>query len=102
MVAHAIWDAILLVIAFFLPPLAAFLKEGCGHEFWISLLLTIIGWLPGVIYTWYIILAKHNGRYYIPPPGDGNQPAAPVQPAAPHPAPIPPSPASMEANQYRF
>jgi len=60
----AIWDTILIIIAFFLPPLAAFFKVGIRHEFWISLLLTILGWIPGVIYTWWIILSRHHRAHY--------------------------------------
>jgi uncharacterized membrane protein YqaE (UPF0057 family) len=59
------WDIILLIIACFLPPLAAFFKVGLHNEFWISLLLTILGWIPGMLYTWYIILTR-NRHYYIP------------------------------------
>ncbi|EPR73390.1 hypothetical protein ADIWIN_1420 [Winogradskyella psychrotolerans RS-3] len=37
-----------------MPPLAVFLKHGLGIEFLISLLLTLVGWLPGVIYAFYV------------------------------------------------
>ncbi len=37
-----------------MPPLAVFLKHGLGSEFLISLLLTLVGWLPGVIYAFYV------------------------------------------------
>jgi uncharacterized membrane protein YqaE (UPF0057 family) len=60
----ALWDLILIIIAFFIPPLAAFFKKGLHHEFWISLLLTILGWLPGVLYTWWIILSRHHRNYH--------------------------------------
>ena len=42
-------DILLYVIGFFLPPLAVFLKTGCGADFLINILLTILAWLPGVI-----------------------------------------------------
>ena len=50
-------DTILLVIlAIFIPPLAMFLYEGSiTNRFWISLLLTLLGGLPGIIYTIFII-----------------------------------------------
>lgn len=68
MASNTAQDAFLLFVGFFVPPVAAFLKSGCNHEFWISLLLTIIGWLPGVAYTWYIILRPSTrGRYHVPP-----------------------------------
>ena len=41
-------DVGLFICAILLPPLAVFLQHGCfDKEFIISLLLTIIGWLPG-------------------------------------------------------
>jgi uncharacterized membrane protein YqaE (UPF0057 family) len=30
------------------------LMSGCAADFWINILLTILGWLPGVIHAWYI------------------------------------------------
>ncbi|TVU17925.1 hypothetical protein EJB05_33987, partial [Eragrostis curvula] len=44
-----------ILIAIILPPLGVFLKFGCGHEFWICLLLTFLGYLPGIIYAVYAI-----------------------------------------------
>jgi uncharacterized membrane protein YqaE (UPF0057 family) len=50
-------DVILLVIlAIILPPLAVGLHRGIGTEFWISLLLTILFWIPGVIYAILVVL----------------------------------------------
>lgn len=51
-------DTLLLVIlAILLPPLAVYLLKGIGTEFWISVLLTLLFWLPGIIYALYLILA---------------------------------------------
>ncbi|KAK1277947.1 Hydrophobic protein LTI6B [Acorus gramineus] len=46
-----------IIIAIILPPLGVFLKFGCHvqAEFWICLLLTILGYLPGIIYAIYAI-----------------------------------------------
>ncbi|KAG2624502.1 hypothetical protein PVAP13_3KG138500 [Panicum virgatum] len=44
-----------ILIAILLPPLGVFLKHGCGHEFWICLLLTFLGYIPGIIYAVYAI-----------------------------------------------
>ncbi|CAK7340418.1 unnamed protein product [Dovyalis caffra] len=49
-----------ILLAIILPPLGVFLKFGCGvsnlsAEFWICLLLTILGYLPGIIYAVYVI-----------------------------------------------
>ncbi|XP_039154974.1 hydrophobic protein LTI6A [Eucalyptus grandis] len=47
-----------ILVAILLPPLGVFLKYGCKIEFWICLLLTILGYLPGIIYAIWII-TKH-------------------------------------------
>lgn len=47
---------ILVILAIIIPPLAVFLARGIGTEFWISLILTILGWLPGVIYSLLVVL----------------------------------------------
>lgn len=53
--------ALLLILAVLLPPLSVFLKEGrINSRFWISLLLTLLFWLPGVIYTILVILAPNQ------------------------------------------
>ncbi|KAF8662450.1 hypothetical protein HU200_005399 [Digitaria exilis] len=44
-----------ILVAIVVPPLGVFLKHGCGHEFWICLLLTFLGYIPGIIYTVYAI-----------------------------------------------
>jgi uncharacterized membrane protein YqaE (UPF0057 family) len=46
---------VLAVLCVLLPPLAVFLHLGIGTEFWISLILTLIFWIPGVIYAFVVI-----------------------------------------------
>ena len=54
-------DTVLLVIlAILLPPLAVYLHEGeVNTRFWISLVLTLLFWLPGVIYALIIVLGDN-------------------------------------------
>jgi uncharacterized membrane protein YqaE (UPF0057 family) len=48
---------LLVILAILLPPLAVYLHQGeINNKFWISLLLTLIFWLPGVIYALFVIL----------------------------------------------
>lgn len=48
---------LLVIIAILLPPLAMAIYEGgLTNRFWISLLLTLLFYLPGLIYTLIIIL----------------------------------------------
>jgi uncharacterized membrane protein YqaE (UPF0057 family) len=50
-------DIVLLaILAILLPPLAVYLKEGeINTKFWISLILTLIFWIPGVIYALLVV-----------------------------------------------
>ncbi|PZW39710.1 uncharacterized membrane protein YqaE (UPF0057 family) [Mesonia algae] len=43
-----------IILNILLPPLAVFLKHGLGTTFLISVLLTVVGWLPGVIHAFYV------------------------------------------------
>lgn len=48
---------LLVILAILLPPLAVYLHEGAiNNRFWISLLLTLLFWLPGIIYALIVIL----------------------------------------------
>ena len=51
-------NVILTIIAIFLPPLAAALRVGLSKHFWINVVLTIIGWLPGVIHALWLIYGR--------------------------------------------
>lgn len=47
---------LLTLIALILPPLAVFLHQGeINSKFWISLLLTLLIWVPGVVYALLVI-----------------------------------------------
>ncbi len=43
------------ILAIFIPPLAVGLNNGVGKEFWIDLVLTILCWLPGIIYAFIVL-----------------------------------------------
>lgn len=40
-----------IIIAIILPPLAVALSSGIGKDFFINVLLTLLGWIPGVIHA---------------------------------------------------
>ena len=44
-----------VLLAIFLPPVAAFLKAGLGAQFWINVLLTLLGVLPGMIHALWLV-----------------------------------------------
>jgi len=51
-------DIIRILLSILLPPLGVFLQVGIGLHFWINILLTILGYFPGVIHAVYIIAKK--------------------------------------------
>ncbi|MEX0661912.1 MAG: YqaE/Pmp3 family membrane protein [Balneolaceae bacterium] len=51
-------DIIKIIFAIILPPLGVFLEVGLTEAFWLNILLTILGYIPGIIHAIWII-AKH-------------------------------------------
>lgn len=47
---------VLVIIAILLPPLAVGLKEGIGGSLIISIILTLIFYLPGLLHALWVIL----------------------------------------------
>lgn len=49
-------QVLLAILAILLPPLAVYLKEGeVNSKFWISLILTLLFWIPGVVYALLVV-----------------------------------------------
>ncbi|EFO83082.1 hypothetical protein CRE_00235 [Caenorhabditis remanei] len=46
-----------ILLAILLPPIGVFLERGCDNHLIICILLTILGYIPGIIYALYIIFA---------------------------------------------
>lgn len=51
-------DVVRILIAIFIPPLGVFLQVGLGLHFWLNILLTLMGFIPGVIHAIWIILKR--------------------------------------------
>lgn len=47
---------LIVILAILLPPAAVAVYEGITTRFWISLLLTLLFYLPGLIYTLIVVL----------------------------------------------
>lgn len=47
-----------IILCFILPPLAAFLQIGISTHFWINIILTLLGGIPGVIHALWLVLGK--------------------------------------------
>ncbi|HBF06912.1 MAG TPA: YqaE/Pmp3 family membrane protein [Gammaproteobacteria bacterium] len=51
-------DILRLALSILLPPLGVFLQVGFGASFWINIVLTILGYFPGVIHAVWVIARK--------------------------------------------
>ena len=51
-------DILKIILAIILPPVGVFLEVGFGLHFWINILLTLLGYIPGIIHALYIILSR--------------------------------------------
>ena len=47
-----------IIIAILLPPLGVFLQVGFGGAFWLNILLTLCGYIPGIVHAVYIIAKR--------------------------------------------
>lgn len=54
-------DLIRIIFALLLPPLGVFLQVGLGLQFWINVVLTLLGYIPGIIHALYVIV-KYKSR----------------------------------------
>jgi len=51
-------DIIRILLSILLPPLGVFLQVGLGLQFWLNILLTLLGYIPGIIHALWIILRR--------------------------------------------
>ena len=47
-----------IIFAILLPPVGVFLEVGFKGHFWLNILLTLLGYIPGIIHALYVIF-KH-------------------------------------------
>jgi uncharacterized membrane protein YqaE (UPF0057 family) len=55
-----IWrmDLLRILLAILLPPLGVFLQVGLGLQFWLNILLTLLGYIPGIVHAVWIIARR--------------------------------------------
>ena len=51
-------DIVRIILSILLPPVGVFLQVGIGLQFWLNILLTLLGYLPGIIHALWIILRR--------------------------------------------
>ena len=52
-------DLLRIILSVILPPLGVFLRVGFAGAFWINILLTLLGYIPGLVHAIWII-AKNS------------------------------------------
>ncbi|GAA4436572.1 YqaE/Pmp3 family membrane protein [Bremerella cremea] len=51
-------DVLRILLSIILPPVGVFFEVGIGLHFWLNILLTLFGYIPGIIHAVWIILRK--------------------------------------------
>jgi len=51
-------DILRIVLAVLLPPLGVFMQVGLGLQFWLNILLTLLGYIPGIVHAVWIIATR--------------------------------------------
>jgi uncharacterized membrane protein YqaE (UPF0057 family) len=51
-------DCLRVVLSVIIPPLGVFFKVGFGLHFWINILLTLLGYVPGLVHAIWIIATR--------------------------------------------
>jgi uncharacterized membrane protein YqaE (UPF0057 family) len=53
-------STVMFVLAVLLPPLAVYLTSGPGNRFWLNLVLTMLGFVPGVLHALYTVITSRQ------------------------------------------
>ncbi|MDA3787778.1 MAG: YqaE/Pmp3 family membrane protein [Desulfobacula sp.] len=48
-------ELIKIIISIILPPLGVFMQVGIGKHFWLNILLTLLGYIPGIVHAIWVI-----------------------------------------------
>lgn len=56
-----------VLLTLFLPPVRVWLRSGLGGPFWLCLLLTLLWWLPGVLFAFWYARRSANRAADRPP-----------------------------------
>lgn len=48
-------DCLRMFLSILIPPLGVFLQVGIGLAFWVNIVLTIAGYIPGVLHAAWVI-----------------------------------------------
>jgi uncharacterized membrane protein YqaE (UPF0057 family) len=48
-------DFVRILLAVLVPPVGVFFQVGLGAQFWINIVLTLLGYFPGLVHAIFII-----------------------------------------------
>lgn len=51
-------DVLRILLAILLPPVGVFFQVGLGLHFWLNIILTILGYIPGIVHAVWIIMRE--------------------------------------------
>ena len=51
-------DLLRVILSVIIPPLGVFFKVGFGMHFWLNIVLTMMGYVPGLVHAIWILASK--------------------------------------------
>ncbi|QDV49783.1 YqaE/Pmp3 family membrane protein [Gimesia fumaroli] len=51
-------DVLRIILAIILPPVGVLLQVGLGMHFWLNIVLTLCGYIPGLVHAVWVIAKK--------------------------------------------
>jgi uncharacterized membrane protein YqaE (UPF0057 family) len=51
-------DVLRIILSVIIPPVGVFLQVGLGLQFWLNILLTLLGYFPGLIHAIWVITSR--------------------------------------------
>lgn len=58
-------DVLRIILSILLPPVGVFMQVGLTAQFWINVILTILGYIPGIIHAIWIILSRDSSTHSV-------------------------------------
>ena len=57
---HHAFQVLIIIFSILVPPLAVFIRFGIGKDFFVNVILSICGWIPGHIHNFVIQRVRRN------------------------------------------
>jgi uncharacterized membrane protein YqaE (UPF0057 family) len=51
-------DCLRVILSLIIPPVGVFLQVGFGFQFWLNILLTLFGYIPGLVHAIRVIATR--------------------------------------------